>query len=898
MKSNPFTITTKFDFVSSSNCTVNKSDDDDQHEKVERTPSNFTPTKKLRRNAADADFAQSSTMLKRSRKTALGRVGSAVSNIFYTQNSTGSSGQGKTYLDSLTNLPIDPPWYIVIPTHAKWIYWEKLLKTCLIWVVFYQTFHFTFSSGEVYTLFVMNEIINSLFLIGWITNFFEAIVQEDGTIETRFSTLVTTYLSNPYCYMNVISAFPYELIYLAFAGRLFEPRMAIAMINMILQCLKIFRLKYKKMARHLEALTAYDVWLNRSPMTIAFFRVMNVVMLFVFVAHFWSCALVFFFDDFTVRDPRDSWMSKADLVDADELERYFTALYFSITTLTTIGYGDIAPVGFWERNVWIVMGISGAIMYAGIFGTVTATLQKIEKKESGLTDELQTIGTFCKLYDIPLESEMKLLTYRRHQWDATQGLQIESVLSDLPFELVTEIKACLYKEDILKISYFTDCGDTFIRAIVPFIKPSVCMSGDFIVRQGDPSGELYCLKHGVANVLISLEDDDVDQFLGADELQIVNKIKAGEMFGNVGLLLKDSHRTASVQAQSFCELWSINKEAFSFVMPDFPHILKRIVAHALHCLDRDMNNDRIGNNARKLIKKSVKELEEKMRVLSQKLHQRRGSCLPKEETRSRLRSQKNSRLSTASSRRKASRSSLASMASFFGGSISSNRKNWKMSFISGPGKMNRSNNRKSDTDDHLLHRVDSVAHRGSHVDIHMEMRRRAERRASELEDAKTQDEHMKNSTSKEARRSGNFRPRLMTNDIVNVISKKQRSPLGGGRRNSLVSHVVGNTSLEARQGLRNSTVGFAPPGINSLLGSSSPALDDRRYDHFMARMDSIEKKFDDLIDILQKGGTVDGGASGRMGRAQSGKDDSVGMERGSLVSIGFGETSDEEASSG
>ena len=42
-----------------------------------------------------------------------------------------------------------------------------------------------------------------------------------------------------------------------------------------------------------------------------------------------------------------------------------------------------------ERGVWIVIAACGAVLYAAIFGTVTATLQKLDSVQSGLTDELQ-----------------------------------------------------------------------------------------------------------------------------------------------------------------------------------------------------------------------------------------------------------------------------------------------------------------------------------------------------------------------------------------------------------------------------------------------------------------------------------------------------------------------------
>jgi len=607
------------------------------------------------------------------RQSAIDKIASAVSNIFYSANAESTAVEGGSEM----------PWYIILPNSPSRLYWQSMLNLLsLTEVLWYQTFRFVFSQ-EVDNMFVANEVINLLFLFSWFTNFFEAVLESDGTVNTDLRKIFRHNITSRYTYISLFSCFPYELIKTLDTGTGFEPRSFGAFVNMVLNLGKLLRF-FRNVEKHskVKALTAFDVWLNRSQYATAAIRVSKVLLLFIHTAHLWGCILVLAFDDFTVNDPRESWLGSQDVIDADAVHTYFTALYFSVTTLTTIGYGDIVPIGFWERNVWILMGLSGAIMYAGIFGTVTATLQKLEQKYSGLEDELQMIGTFCKLYDIPLDSEMKLLTYRKHQWNATQGLQIENVLSDLPFELVTEIKVCLYKDDILKISYFTDCGDTFIRAIVPFIKPSVCMSGDFIVREGDPASEMYCLKHGNAQVLLKIDTDLADDRMAElEEMEVVNKIKTGEMFGNIGLLLKSNHRTASVRAHSFCELWSINREAFNFVMPDFPGILKRIIAHALHCLDRDVKTKTLTPEGKALVRKNIKELEKQMKFIADKLHRRRVSCLS--NNRGKRGSARESTISTGSRysthfggkkkkvERKGSRSSLSNMASFLMGGANS-----------------------------------------------------------------------------------------------------------------------------------------------------------------------------------------------------------------------------------
>ena len=38
-----------------------------------------------------------------------------------------------------------------------------------------------------------------------------------------------------------------------------------------------------------------------------------------------------------------TWVALEDLVDASSFDRYITAVYWSMSTLCTVGYGDVTP---------------------------------------------------------------------------------------------------------------------------------------------------------------------------------------------------------------------------------------------------------------------------------------------------------------------------------------------------------------------------------------------------------------------------------------------------------------------------------------------------------------------------------------------------------------------------
>ena len=62
----------------------------------------------------------------------------------------------------------------------------------------------------------------------------------------------------------------------------------------------------------------------------------------------------------------------------DVLGRYTMALYFSIMTLTTVGYGDMHAYTFGEHWVVIVMMLVGGVIWAYLIGVLTGIVTNLD----------------------------------------------------------------------------------------------------------------------------------------------------------------------------------------------------------------------------------------------------------------------------------------------------------------------------------------------------------------------------------------------------------------------------------------------------------------------------------------------------------------------------------------
>lgn len=59
-------------------------------------------------------------------------------------------------------------------------------------------------------------------------------------------------------------------------------------------------------------------------------------------------------------------MSENDLQNLNPLDKYIYSLYFVLTTMLTVGYGDISPVNISEIIVIMIIQIIGIVTYGYI----------------------------------------------------------------------------------------------------------------------------------------------------------------------------------------------------------------------------------------------------------------------------------------------------------------------------------------------------------------------------------------------------------------------------------------------------------------------------------------------------------------------------------------------------
>ncbi|XP_053158522.1 potassium voltage-gated channel subfamily H member 3 isoform X2 [Hemicordylus capensis] len=193
---------------------------------------------------------------------------------------------------------------------------------------------------------------------------------------------------------------------------------------------------------------------------------------------------------------------------------YITSLYFALSSLTSVGFGNVSANTDSEKIFSICTMLVGALMHAVVFGNVTAIIQRMYARRFLYHSRTRDLRDYIRIHRIPPPLKQRMLEYFQATWSASNGIDTRELLQSLPDELRADIALHLHKE-LLQLPLFEGASRGCRRSLSLSVRTSFCTPGEYLIRQGDALQALYLVCSGSMEVL---KDGTVLAILGKGDL--------------------------------------------------------------------------------------------------------------------------------------------------------------------------------------------------------------------------------------------------------------------------------------------------------------------------------------------------------------------------------------------
>ncbi|KAF2286922.1 hypothetical protein GH714_035511 [Hevea brasiliensis] len=383
---------------------------------------------------------------------------------------------------------------VIAPYDRRYRWWQTFLVVLVIYSAWASPFELAFKKAATGGAFMaVDLVVDAFFAADIFLTFFVAYLDKSSyLLVDDHKKIALRYITSLWLPMDVASTLPFQLIYRIFTGKMSE-----ADVFGILNLLRLWRLR--RVSELFERLH-YLQCTQQDASTSGWLPIIK-------IQKTWIGVQVHDFKH------RSIWLG------------YIYSIYWSIVTLTTVGYGDLHAVNTGEKifNMFYMLFNIGLTAY--IIGNMTNLIVHSAFRTLVMRDTINEILRYASKNRLPEGLKDQMLAHMQLKFK-TAELQQEEVLEDLPKAIRSSIAQHLFRSTVENSYLFKRVSEDLITQLISEMKAEYYPPKVEIILQNEIPTDFYILVSGEVDVLT--HKNGTQQFL--------SKLGAADMAGEIGVI--------------------------------------------------------------------------------------------------------------------------------------------------------------------------------------------------------------------------------------------------------------------------------------------------------------------------------------------------------------------------
>lgn len=409
--------------------------------------------------------------------------------------------------------PVNSKGWIVSPMDSRYRCWESfmvLLVAYSAWVYPFEVAFMHSSSNK--KLYIVDTVVDLFFAIDIVLTFFVAYIDRTTHLLVRDKKkIVVRYLSTWFV-MDLASTIPYEAL-----GYLFTGKHKGSLPYFLLGLLRFWRIRRVK-----QYFTRLEKDIRFSYFWIRCARLLSVTL---FSIHCAGCLYYMLADRYPHQGKTWIGAVNPNFRETSLRIRYISAMYWSITTMTTVGYGDLHAVNTMEMIFIIFYMLFNLGLTAYLIGNMTNLVVEGTRRTMEFRNSIEAASNFVCRNRLPPRLKEQILAYMCLRFKA-ESLNQHQLMEQLPKSICKSICQHLFFETVEKVYLFKGVSKEIILSLVAKMKAEYIPPREDVIMQNEAPDDVYIIVSGEVEIISSVMEKE----------RIVGNLHTEDMFGEVGAL--------------------------------------------------------------------------------------------------------------------------------------------------------------------------------------------------------------------------------------------------------------------------------------------------------------------------------------------------------------------------
>uniref|UniRef100_A0ACD5VT13 Uncharacterized protein n=1 Tax=Avena sativa TaxID=4498 RepID=A0ACD5VT13_AVESA len=399
--------------------------------------------------------------------------------------------------------------YLVWPYDPRYKVWETFLVLLVVYSAWICPLEFAFMRYLPRAPFVVDDVVNVFFAVDIVLTFFVPFVDKKSYVVVDDPKKIALRYLSTWFIFDVCSTVPFHSI-----DHLFNK------YGLGFRFLNVLRLWRLRRVSSLFARLEKDIRFNY-----AVIRCTKLISVTLFAIHCAGCINYLIADRYP--DSTRTWIGAVmpDFREDGLWVRYVTCLYWSITTMTTTGYGDLHAQNAREMLFGISYMLFNLWLTAYLIGNMTNLVVHSTSRTRDFRDMIQAASEFSTRNQLPRQIEEQMLNHICLRFKA-EGLKQQDTLDILPKAMRSSISLYLFYPVVHGAYLFRGVSSSFIQQLVTEMVAEYFAPKEDIILQNEYPSDLHLLVTG---------EVDIVAFLDGTE-QVYGKATEGGLLGETGVL--------------------------------------------------------------------------------------------------------------------------------------------------------------------------------------------------------------------------------------------------------------------------------------------------------------------------------------------------------------------------